>query len=131
LLGFGVAAYVEMTATGAESYGRAGVPVSAADSVSLSLELSGSVRSAVGVSEIGQGVTQVVAQAIADGLGIPAEQVLVHAGAARKFRTAVAPGPRAAQRSAPRRHFRPRGGYAPTFSRWPAGCSTWTRSRWT
>lgn len=80
MLGFGVAAYVEMTATGAESYGRAGVPVSAADSVCLSLELSGAVRCAVGVTEIGQGVTQVVAQAVADGLGVPVAQVLVLSG---------------------------------------------------
>jgi carbon-monoxide dehydrogenase large subunit len=79
-LGFGVACYVEMTATGAEAYGRAGVPVSAADSVSLSVELSGAVRCAASVTEIGQGVTQAVAQAVADGVGVPVERVIVHTG---------------------------------------------------
>jgi carbon-monoxide dehydrogenase large subunit len=79
-LGFGVACYVEMTATGAEAYGKAGVPVSAADSVSLSLELSGAVHCAAGVTEIGQGVTQALAQAVADAVGVPVEQVLVHTG---------------------------------------------------
>lgn len=79
-LGLGVAAYVEMTATGAETYGKAGVPVSAADSVSLSLELSGAIRCAAGVTEIGQGVSQALAQAAADGLGVPVERVVVHTG---------------------------------------------------
>ncbi len=79
-LGFGVACYVEMTATGAEAYGKAGVPVSAADSVALSVELSGAVRCAAGVTEIGQGVTQALAQAVADGVGVPVEHVLVHTG---------------------------------------------------
>ncbi len=79
-LGFGVACYVEMTATGAEAYGKAGVPVSAADSVSLSVELSGAVRCAASVTEIGQGVTQALAQAVADGVGVPVERVLVHTG---------------------------------------------------
>jgi carbon-monoxide dehydrogenase large subunit len=79
-LGFGVACYVEMTATGAEAYGKAGVPVSAADSVSVSLELSGAVRCAASVTEIGQGVTQALAQALADAVGVPVERVLVHTG---------------------------------------------------
>jgi len=79
-LGFGVACYVEMTATGAEAYGKAGVPVSAADSVSLSVELSGALRCAASVTEIGQGVTQAVAQAVADGVGVPVERVSVHTG---------------------------------------------------
>jgi carbon-monoxide dehydrogenase large subunit len=67
-------------ATGAEAYGKAGVPVSAADSVSLSVELSGAVRCAASVTEIGQGVTQALAQAVADGVGVPVERVLVHTG---------------------------------------------------
>jgi len=79
-LGFGVASYVEMTATGAEAYGKAGVPVSAADSVGLSLELSGAVRCAASVTEIGQGVSQVVSQVVADGVGVPVESVIVHTG---------------------------------------------------
>jgi carbon-monoxide dehydrogenase large subunit len=48
--------------------------------VSLSLELSGAIRCAAGVTEIGQGVSQALAQAAADGLGVPVERVIVQTG---------------------------------------------------
>lgn len=70
LLGLGFAAFVEMTASGAEAYGRAGVQVAAVDSVSLMLEPDGSLKASASVCEIGQGIGQGLRQIIAQGIGI-------------------------------------------------------------
>ncbi len=70
LLGLGFAAFVEMTASGAEAYGRAGVQVAAVDTVTLMLEPDGSLKASASVSEIGQGIAQGLRQVIAQGVGI-------------------------------------------------------------
>jgi carbon-monoxide dehydrogenase large subunit len=79
-LGLGFASAVEMTATGVESYGRAGVPVASIDTVTATLELSGEVTARASVSEIGQGVVQGLAQILADAVGLPVEDVRVESG---------------------------------------------------
>ncbi|UYN93533.1 MAG: xanthine dehydrogenase family protein [Enhydrobacter sp.] len=80
LLGLGFASAVEMTASGVESYGRAGVPVASIDSVTATLELSGEVTAKASVSEIGQGVVQGLAQIMADAVGVPVSMVTVESG---------------------------------------------------
>ncbi len=57
------------TATGPEGYGRAGVPVSAVDTVTVTLGPEGDVAATASVSEIGQGIRQSLAQVIADAVG--------------------------------------------------------------
>jgi carbon-monoxide dehydrogenase large subunit len=80
LLGLGFASAVEMTATGVESYGRAGVPVASIDTVTATLELSGEVTAKASVSEIGQGVLQGLAQILADAVGLSVDDVRVESG---------------------------------------------------
>ncbi|HWK97438.1 MAG TPA: xanthine dehydrogenase family protein molybdopterin-binding subunit [Pseudolabrys sp.] len=80
LVGLGYAAFVEMTATGSEGYGRADVPVAAVDTVTLSLGAQGEVRAAASISEIGQGIRQGLRQIIADAVGVPIDRVTVSSG---------------------------------------------------
>jgi carbon-monoxide dehydrogenase large subunit len=80
LLGLGFAIFVEFTATGSEAYGRAGVPVAALDTVTLTLGPSGEISASASVSEIGQGIQQGVAQVIADAVGVRASHVTVLTG---------------------------------------------------
>ena len=80
IVGLGLASFVEFTATGAEAYGRAGVPVSSIDTVVLTLEPTGHVRAQASASEIGQGIQQGLAQIIADAVGIPTDRVRVGLG---------------------------------------------------
>lgn len=80
LLGLGFAAFVEMTASGAEAYGRAGVTVAAVDGVTLSLEPDGSVKAAASLSEIGQGIGQGLRQVIAQGLGASCDRIVLALG---------------------------------------------------
>lgn len=80
VVGFGIASFVEFTATGAEGYGRAGVPVAAVDTVVVSLEPSGEIRAQCSACEIGQGVQQGVTQVLADAIGLSPERVRVSLG---------------------------------------------------
>jgi carbon-monoxide dehydrogenase large subunit len=80
LVGLGFASFLEFTATGAEGYGRADVPVAAVDTVIVTLEPSGEVRAQSSASEIGQGIQQGLAQIIADAVGISVEKVRVFLG---------------------------------------------------
>ncbi|MCG6122569.1 MAG: xanthine dehydrogenase family protein molybdopterin-binding subunit [Microvirga sp.] len=75
IVGLGFAAFVEMTASGTEVYGRAGVPVAAVDTVTLALEPDGSIKAAASVAEIGQGIGQGIAQIVAEGVGVSVESV--------------------------------------------------------
>jgi carbon-monoxide dehydrogenase large subunit len=82
-LGLGFAAFVEMTASGSEAYGRAHVPVAAADTVVLSLEPDGSITGSASVAEIGQGITQGLAQIVADAVGVETDRVAISVGDTR------------------------------------------------
>jgi carbon-monoxide dehydrogenase large subunit len=82
-LGIGFAAFVEMTASGSEAYGRAHVPVAAVDTVVLSLEPDGSVTGSASVSEIGQGITQGLTQIVADAVGVGVDRVGIATGDTR------------------------------------------------
>jgi carbon-monoxide dehydrogenase large subunit len=80
IVGLGLASFVEFTATGAEAYGRAGVPVASVDTVVLTLDPTGHVRAQASASEIGQGIQQGLAQIIADAVGISTDRVRVGLG---------------------------------------------------
>ena len=80
LLGLGFAAFVEMTASGSEGYGRAGVKVAAVDTVSLMLEPDGSLKASASLCEIGQGIGQGLRQIIAEGVGISPASIALSLG---------------------------------------------------
>ncbi len=80
LLGLGFAAFVEMTASGTEAYGRAGVKVAAVDTVTLMLEPDGSLKAAASVCEIGQGISQGLRQIIAEGVGLSPDRISLSLG---------------------------------------------------
>jgi carbon-monoxide dehydrogenase large subunit len=80
LLGLGLAMTVEFTASGPVVYGASRVNVAATDTVVVTLEPDGAVTAQASITEIGQGITQGLAQVLADALGVPAEAVRVHAG---------------------------------------------------
>jgi carbon-monoxide dehydrogenase large subunit len=80
VIGFGLASFVEFTATGAEGYGLAGVPVSSQDTVTISMDPTGTVTVQSSAAEIGQGIQQGLAQIIADSIGLPIGAVRVNLG---------------------------------------------------
>ncbi len=80
VLGLGVAVTVEFTASGPAIYGPAGVGVAATDTVVVTLEPTGELSAQASISEIGQGITQGLAQVLADAVGVPASAVQVGAG---------------------------------------------------
>jgi carbon-monoxide dehydrogenase large subunit len=82
-VGLGFATTVEMTASGSEAYGRAGVPVASVDTAVATLELSGEVTAKASVSEIGQGIDQGLAQVLADAVGVDVDAVTIFTGDTR------------------------------------------------
>ncbi|TVQ29792.1 MAG: xanthine dehydrogenase family protein molybdopterin-binding subunit [Geminicoccaceae bacterium] len=78
--GLGFAAFVEMTASGSEIYGKAGVPVSAADTVQVAIEPDGSIKASASLSEIGQGITEGLIQVLADAVGVAPERIALEMG---------------------------------------------------
>lgn len=80
LVGFGLASFVEFTATGPEGYGRSNVPVSSLDTVVVSMDPSGTVTAQCSAAEIGQGIQQGIAQVLADALGLPIGRIRVKLG---------------------------------------------------
>jgi aerobic carbon-monoxide dehydrogenase large subunit len=80
VVGLGFASFLEFTATGAEGYGRAEIPVASIDTVIVTLEPSGEIRAQCSASEIGQGIQQGLAQIIADAVGTMVENVRVFLG---------------------------------------------------
>ena len=79
-IGLGFATSVELTASGSEAYGRAGIPVASVDTVIATLQLSGEITAQASVSEIGQGIRQGLAQVIADAVGVDAGCITVSTG---------------------------------------------------
>jgi carbon-monoxide dehydrogenase large subunit len=80
IVGLGVATYVEPNTYGSEFYKTAGIPGSGHDAAILRIEPSGAVSAQIGVVSQGQGHLTTVAQALADALTVPIEQVRVLAG---------------------------------------------------
>jgi carbon-monoxide dehydrogenase large subunit len=80
IVGIGVATYVEPNTYGSEFYKTAGIPGSGHDAAIVRIEPSGAVSAQIGVVSQGQGHLTTVAQALADELTVPIEQVRVQAG---------------------------------------------------
>ncbi len=80
VLGLGFAAFVEMTATGSEVYGMAGVPVAAADTIQLAVEPDGSLKASASLSELGQGTDEGLVQVLADAVGVAPERIGLEMG---------------------------------------------------
>ena len=78
--GIGFASYVEVTVTGARQYGSMGIAVSAIDSATVSLDVSGGVMCTISVTEQGQGTTAAIAQVIADAVGVLPTEISVVSG---------------------------------------------------
>ena len=79
--GIGLAAFIKGTAPGPEGYYGAGrAPIASQDACTMSLEPSGGVLCAVGVTEQGQGADTVMRQIAATAVGVPPESVRVVSG---------------------------------------------------
>jgi aerobic carbon-monoxide dehydrogenase large subunit len=78
--GIGVATYVEPNTYGSEFYRTAGIAGSGHDAAIVRIEPSGAVSAQIGIVSQGQGHQTTVAQALADELAVPIEQVRVMAG---------------------------------------------------
>jgi carbon-monoxide dehydrogenase large subunit len=80
IVGIGVATYVEPNTYGSQFYRTAGIAGSGHDAAIVRIEPSGAVSAQIGIVSQGQGHQTTVAQALADELGVPIEQVRVLAG---------------------------------------------------
>ena len=80
LRGVGLAAFVELTASGPEYYGAGGQNVSAQEGCQVKLEPSGKARVWVSVTDQGQGIDTGIAQVVAATLGLDPADVQVISG---------------------------------------------------
>ncbi|MDB5404240.1 MAG: xanthine dehydrogenase [Rhodopila sp.] len=78
--GMGVCAVVEPTTYGSAFYKAAGIPGSGHEAAWVKVAPSGAVDAAVGLMGSGQGYETSLAQAVAEGLGVEAEDVRLHTG---------------------------------------------------
>ena len=77
--GFGIACFIERTATNAPSNAHIR-KATAQDGITLSIDPSGAVRCAISVTDQGQGTHTVMAQVIADELGVQAKHIRIVSG---------------------------------------------------
>ncbi|MBZ4691426.1 MAG: carbon monoxide dehydrogenase [Cereibacter sp.] len=78
--GIGLATFVEITNPGAAFYGVGGARISAQDGAVVRLTPGGEVHCAISVTEQGQGTETIMAQIVADQLGVNPDQVKVTTG---------------------------------------------------
>lgn len=78
--GIGIASFVEITNPGATFYGIGGARISAQDGAIVKLTPSGEVQCAISVTEQGQGTETIIAQVVADQLGVDPSVVKVTTG---------------------------------------------------
>lgn len=78
--GIGIAPFVEITNPGAAFYGIGGARISAQDGAIVRLTPAGDVHCAVSVTEQGQGTETIIAQIVADQLGVDPSHVKVTTG---------------------------------------------------
>ena len=78
--GIGIATFVEITNPGALFYGIGGARISAQDGAVVRLTPSGDVHCAISVTEQGQGTETIIAQIVAEQLGVTPQQVKVTTG---------------------------------------------------
>ena len=78
--GLGICNVVESTTYGSQFYKAAGIPGSGHEAAWVRIEPSGVVNASVGLMGSGQGYETPLAQAVAEGLGVNAEDVHMHMG---------------------------------------------------
>lgn len=78
--GIGIAPFVEITNPGATFYGVGGARISAQDGAVVRLTPAGDVHCAISVTEQGQGTETIIAQVVADQLGVTPDRVKVTTG---------------------------------------------------
>jgi aerobic carbon-monoxide dehydrogenase large subunit len=78
--GLGIACMVEPTTYGSAFYRSAGIPGSGHESAWVRVDPSGAVVASAGIAAAGQGHETTIAQAVAAGLGVRAEDVAVRLG---------------------------------------------------
>ncbi|MBO0764389.1 MAG: xanthine dehydrogenase family protein [Hyphomicrobiaceae bacterium] len=78
--GIGLAAFIELTNPSPFMYGIGGARISAQDGCTVRIDPDGSVVAATGVTEQGQGTEAIMRQIVAEGVGVPIEQVRVVTG---------------------------------------------------
>ena len=78
--GIGFAAFIELTNPSPFMYGIGGARISAQDGCTVRIDPDGSVLAATGVTEQGQGTEAIMRQIVAEGVGVPIEQVRVVTG---------------------------------------------------
>ena len=81
--GIGLASMVEVTNPSPMFYGVGGAPISAQDGATVRLDASGSVHVASSVTEQGQGTETILAQIVADAVGVDISRVKVTTGDTR------------------------------------------------
>ena len=79
-LGIGICNVVESTTYGSRFYKSAGIPGSGHEAAWIRIEPSGAVNTSVGLSSTGQGYETALAQVVAEGLGVPPQDVNVQLG---------------------------------------------------
>lgn len=79
-LGLGICTVVESTTYGSRFYKAAGIQGSGHEAAWLRIEPSGAVNASVGLGATGQGYETSLSQAVAEGLGVPPENVHIHLG---------------------------------------------------
>ena len=78
--GIGIACFIELTNPSPFMYGIGGARISAQDGATVRMDPDGSVVVASGVTEQGQGTEAMLAQVVAEGVGVPVERVRVITG---------------------------------------------------
>jgi carbon-monoxide dehydrogenase large subunit len=78
--GVGIAAFIELTNPSPFMYGIGGARISAQDGCTVRIDPDGSVMAATGVTEQGQGTEAIIRQIVAEGVGVPIDQVRVVTG---------------------------------------------------
>ena len=78
--GIGFASFIELTNPSPFMYGIGGARISAQDGCTVRIDPDGSVMAATGVTEQGQGTEAIIRQIVAEGVGVPIDQVRVITG---------------------------------------------------
>jgi aerobic carbon-monoxide dehydrogenase large subunit len=78
--GLGIASFIELTNPSPFMYGIGGARISAQDGCTVRMDPGGSVVAMSGVTEQGQGTEAILAQIVAEGVGVPLERVKVVTG---------------------------------------------------
>jgi carbon-monoxide dehydrogenase large subunit len=78
--GIGLASFIELTNPSPFMYGIGGARISAQDGCTVRMDPDGSVVALSGVTEQGQGTDTILAQVVAEGVGVPIDRVRVITG---------------------------------------------------